>query len=291
MKLSDLLFASLLRITSWMPLSAIRRLAKTIGHQLVKRDARIAKITRRNLQECYPTLDDEQRNNLLNASVENTVAVSLEMGPVWLKPAEWVLNQIIEIEGEELVDQALARKKGILITCPHLGNWEVVGYWCGSKAPMTSMYAPPKSKYVADIILKSRQKNGSKLVPTNKSGVIAQMKALKRGEMVGILPDQKPKEGSGVFAPFMGVPAYTMTLVSTLARKTGAAVLMVTALRVEGGFKLVIQQAAEDISSIDLEVATKTLNEEVANLVSLAPEQYQWEYKRFSKSPDGTFIY
>jgi len=291
MKLSDLLFGSILRVTSWMQLSSVRSVAKFIGRQLVKRNAKIVKITRRNLAECYPSLSTEERDQLLMSSIEHTVAVSLEMGPVWLKPADWVLSQIVEIEGEHYVDSALAAKKGVLIACPHLGNWEVVGLWCGAKAPMTAMYAPPKSAYIADIILKSRQKNGSTLVPTDKTGVIAQMKALKRGEMVGILPDQKPKEGSGVFAPFMGVPAYTMTLVSTLAKKTGATVLMVTALRVDGGFKLIIKPGDQAIASADLNEATSSLNGAIEDLVNIAPQQYQWEYKRFSKSPDGTFIY
>ena len=58
------------------------------------------------------------------------------------------------------------------------------------------------------------------------------VQGLERGEYAGILPDQEPKAETGaVFAPFFGVPAYTMLLVNRLARRTGARVIFLFAER------------------------------------------------------------
>ena len=116
------------------------------------------------------------------------------------------------------------------------------------------------------------------------------MHALKRGEYVGILPDQEPKADRGaLFAPLFGVPAFTMLLVSRLARKTGARVVFMFAERLPGrrGFHVHCLPAAEDIGSENDEVAARALNEGVERCVALCPEQYIWPYKRFRHRPEG----
>jgi len=121
------------------------------------------------------------------------------------------------------------------------------------------------------------------------SGVRKLFKRLREGGVVGILPDQQPRQGEGQFAPFFGTPALTMVLLSRLAQRTGATVLFAFAERLPdgNGYRIHIQRAPEKIADADLPSAVAALNEGVENCVRIAPTQYQWAYKRYSIRPDS----
>ena len=152
---------------------------------------------------------------------------------------------------------------------------------------VTSMYEPPKMAQLEHWIKSSRQRAGATLVPTNVRGVAALLKALRRGETTAILPDQVPPAASGDFSPIFGVPAQTMTLVHNLIQKSVSQVLLCTALRADGGWRLHFMPAAEAINSADQQTSLDALNRGVESIVALAPSQYQWEYKRFKARPEG----
>ena len=107
------------------------------------------------------------------------------------------------------------------------------------------------------------------------------LKRLQSGGVLGILPDQQPKQGEGEFAPMFGVDAFTMTLLPKLAVRTGATVLFANAVRVSGGFRIEVRAAAPDVIDVN------TLNANVQSLVQPWLEQYQWSYKRYSMRPHG----
>jgi len=115
------------------------------------------------------------------------------------------------------------------------------------------------------------------------------MAALKRGEKVGILPDQDPSEGMGVFVPFFGVEANTMTLLSKLARRSGALVVVAYAQRLPRGrgFDAYFFPVGDDVLSADVERSAAALNETVERCVRHCPQQYMWSYKRYRTPPPG----
>ncbi len=127
---------------------------------------------------------------------------------------------------------------------------------------------------------------------SDAKGVRQILQVLKQQRIQAILPDQQPKSGQGIYAPFMGQPAYTMTLFSKMAIKTQAPVVLAVAERLSDGkgFDLHFRRASEAIYA-DLETSVATLNQEIATLVNLAPSQYQWTYKRFSIQADGSKPY
>jgi len=208
------------------------------------------------------------------------------MAYLLLRPADKVLSLIRGVSGGELVERGDGR--GVIVLSPHLGAWELAGLYLSSLGPTTTMYKP--QRLLNSLIYDARGRKGAELVPTDACGVRRLMQALKRGEYVGVLPDQEPKANKGaVFAPFFGVPAFTMLLVSKLARKTGARVVFMFAERLSGsrGFRIHCLPAPEGIDSEDDAVAAATLNEGVENCISVCPEQYVWPYKRFRHRPDG----
>jgi len=282
------LAVSALRLVGLLPLPAARRLGALMGRIAYRLNSRGAKITRENLALCLPHLNEQERERMTRASLRETGKVATEVCVIWRNNEVPVQSYIRRIEGEELARQPLADGKGLLILAPHLGNWEVLGLHLASLGPVTNLYQPPKLAGLDEVIRKGREKSGAQLVPTNAKGVAALLKNLKGGGICGILPDQNPNDpGSGDFAPFFGHAAFTMTLVHKLIQRTGCVAVFAFAKRVEGGFDLIYRAAPEEIYSDDQQISLTALNLGVERLVMEAPEQYQWEYKRFKVAPDG----
>jgi KDO2-lipid IV(A) lauroyltransferase len=255
--------------------------------------SRARQTTRQNLRLCFPALSDPELNRLAAASLRETARTALEMGKCWLLPLGKVLGYIREVEGREVLQDALDHGRGVVLLAPHLGNWEVFGYYFTEQYPTTFMYQPPKNSHFDNMIKSARSRGNARLAPTNRQGVSILLKTLKQGEMVGLLPDQEPGEDGGEFADFFATPALTMTLVSRLVERTGARVICGFARRLPGGrgFDLTIKAADPMIYDADLAKSVEGLNRSVEACVNEAVSQYQWEYKRFKRRPDGSRFY
>lgn len=278
---------AVIRLLGSLPLSLLRRLGGLFGAALYYSDNRAEKVTDENLQLCLPQLSAQARTQLAKSSLRESGKFAFESCAVWSRNRRWMLSKIGKIYGEELLQRELAQHRGLIVLSPHIGNWEVLGRYLNQFGEMTSLYQPPKQVYLEAVIRESRQRDGATLVPTTRKGVALLLEALKRGEITGILPDQCPEIGSGEFAPFYQHPAYTMTLIQGLVRRTGSTVLMGVALRVSGGFEVHFLEPDADIYAEDKHASLAAMNRSVERCIALAPEQYQWEYKRFRRQPEG----
>jgi Kdo2-lipid IVA lauroyltransferase/acyltransferase len=278
---------AILGLISLLPLPVARALGALIGQLawLVKSaGSRTALI---NLQHCFPHLNPHQVRRLAARSMRHWGMTLFEIPVVWRRASRG-FSWIREVQGAEVLDRAVARAKGIIFVSPHLGNWEFMGLWAGGRGPMTTLYQPPRRFNLDALLQQVRAKTGATLVPTNARGVASLIKALRNGHNVGILPDMVPPSSGGVFAPFFRLPAMTMTLIHSLAVRSEAAVIICFARRTRGGFTIVITEPGGDIYSADPAVSAGELNRTIEVLIEQAPEQYQWEYKRFKRDPDGS---
>ncbi len=276
----------MLKVLGRLPLSVGRALGGCAGWLMWLSSGRSARITRQNLALCQPQIKDRARERLVRQSLTETGKTVAEAAAVWTHSREWLQRHIIEVENDQLLGAALAEGQGLLVLAPHLGNWEVVGPFLADYGRLTALYQPPRQAALDQMILEGRRKGNIDLAPTNLRGVSQLLKALKRGEMVGILPDQVPEPGNGAeVAPFFGQPALTMTLVHSLIQRTGCRVVSVFAQRVPKGFKLVVLPVDERIYAKDAVESVAGLNRSVEDCVVRAPTQYQWEYKRFRRLP------
>jgi KDO2-lipid IV(A) lauroyltransferase len=212
-----------------------------------------------------------------------------ETSRCWTRPAAANLALVREVVGAEWLDAAQAARAGVIVAAPHQGNWELLNQWLASRGPISIVYRPPRQAWVEDLLRRARGHANVTQVRAEAAGVRQLFRTLKLGGTVGILPDQQPKRGDGEFAPFFGVPALTMTLLSRLANKSGAQVLFAWAERLPGstGFRIRLVPATADIASDDAVHAVAALNAGVEACVRIAPEQYQWSYKRYSMRPPG----
>ena len=279
----------LIRFFALFSLRSQQRIGAWLGALAWRLPGRSAHVTQVNLEKCWPELSDPQREQLARDSMRETGKTALEMAMAWGWSTEKALATIRRVEGEDLVQEALAQGKGLVLLGPHLGNWELVGLYLSSRFQMAALYEPPKLKEFESFMIDQRSRMGSELVPTNKRGVMRLLQILKGGGVIAILPDQEPDLAGGEFAPFFGVQANSIKLVSKLINKTGAQALCVFAKRLPDGrgFDICFRPVDAQLYSPDLATSVAGLNLSVEHCVREIPEQYQWEYKRFKKRPPG----
>jgi KDO2-lipid IV(A) lauroyltransferase len=287
------LSVAVLYLLAALPLSLAQKLGEWIGSRIYRKKGASYKITQKNIELCFPELDAAAKDDLVKKSLVETGKFAGEMGMSWIWSSDRVAKKIRKVHNEEVMAEGLAKGKGVILIAPHLGNWEVIGLYLSMHYSITSMYRPPKLEQMDRLIKKKRARMGSKMAPANVKGVRMSMKALKAGEVLGILPDQEADKGSGIFAPFFGQEAYSMKLLPQLAAQTGAAVVSAYAKRLPGaqGFEIFFQRVPAQINEKDLLVSATAMNAAVESCVREIPEQYQWEYKRFQHRSDGSRLY
>lgn len=283
------IFVGLIKLLGLIPFATAQRIGHWLGRQAFKRPTTMRAVAEINIAMCYPELSPEQQRELVQASLCETGMLGAEMGVMWGAGAEKGRTLVRRIHNLEIFTDAIASGKGVLFNVPHLGNWEILNHVVTQYATFTALYKPAKNKVLDRWMRSSRQKTGCIVVPTNSAGIKAFFLALTDGQVAGILPDQEPKERSGVFAPFMGVSALTPKLPHELLMKTGARAVFGFAKRLPQGegFDVYFFAADEELYSEDLQVSAASMNRTLEAMVRLAPEQYQWTYKRFRRRPDG----
>ncbi len=196
-------------------------------------------------------------------------------------------------QGTEAVDAAYAARKGVVFLTPHLGCFEITAQGLAERyhaeyGPITVLYRPARQPALTEVTRTARQREGLETAPTNLSGVRQMIKALRAGRAVGLLPDQVPPEGQGVWSPVFGQPAYTMTLGARLIQQTGATPLLVWGERLPRaqGFLVHFEPFPEPLSD-DLETAVAQINRAMEKLIRQCPQQYLWGYGRY-KTPRGS---
>ena len=267
-------------------LKSCHRIGAIFGWLLSITPNRNLHVTTINIQLCFPEMDKQQQQQLIKKSLIETGKTLTEAIPMWQWNKDKLFNLIKRVHGERLLQDALKCKKGVILAAPHMGNWELLGLYCSAKYPTTSMYQKPKMAQLETIVKNGRERFGANLVPTDNQGIRAMLKALQKNELVCVLPDQEPSEGNGIFSPFFGIQAYSMTLISRFANKTGAKVIIAYAKRLTHGHGYEIFFTESDKLNTDsIEDSVSHLNLEVEKRIREIPEQYQWSYKRFRKQP------
>ena len=240
-----------------------------------------------------PTYRRHMRENLALAgrptglfeAVPEAGKTLLELPWIWLRPQETVVGAVVQVSGWDLVEAAWRDGRGILFLTPHLGCFEITAQYYAARRPITVPYRKPKQAWLGPLVEEGRGAN-LRLAPADLSGVRRLMKALRQGEAAGMLPDQVPGRGEGLWAPFFGRPAYTMTLAARLA-ESGAAVILAYAERLHfgAGYHLRLFPLSAPLEG-GLEARAAGINRELEGLVRRCPGQYLWGYNRY-KIPAG----
>lgn len=282
--MSSFFFKTLFLVLARLPLVWLHGLGSLLGRITYVSSKQYAARTRENLSQSTLARDDSHYTELLRRTVSEAGKSIVELPWIWGRPIDEVSASIQDCQGWEHAEQAHARGNGIIFLTPHWGCFEVISLYIGQRLPMTSLYRVPKQRWVEEVMIKGRARGLVKLATADMRGVRTLFKALKRGEAIGLLPDQVPSGGEGEWIDFFSRPAYTMTLSGRLAESSNASVLMAYAERLPlgHGYKLNFEPLPLDFTkSVPLQI-----NAALERVIAISPAQYLWSYNRY-KVPHG----
>ncbi|MBS7808176.1 lysophospholipid acyltransferase family protein [Variovorax sp. PCZ-1] len=220
----------------------------------------------------------------VRGSVAHAGRMVAELPRLW-----WGAPVPIQWDGVSLIDEAHASGKGIVFLTPHLGCFEVTAQAYAQRyAPqgkaITVLYRPARKAWLQSLMSQSRHRSGLTAAPATLAGVKTLVKALRSGQALGILPDQVPPLGLGVWSSFFGQPAYSMTLPARLVKQTGATILLAWGERLPGGkgYCVHLRPFAKELSDTPEQSAAQ-INAAMESLVRECPKQYLWGYARYKQ--------
>ena len=278
----------LFRFFSLLPLSVLHALGGVLGWLVWAASPRYRAQFRANVTQAGLAFEAAQ------PAIAEAGRFVAELPKLWLRPQSQSCLGNVQMQGQSQADQAFAQGRGVIFFGPHCGSFEL-----GPQAlaelygPITALYRPARKRWLATLEQASRQRPQLSVVPASLSGIRLMHKALRANRAVALLTDQVPPDGLGVWAPFFGKPAYTMTLAARLALQSGAVLLPVSAERLPQGRGYIVkiwpavpgpEGATAPSFAADLTAQVTRINQAIEAIVLSQPGQYLWAYGRY-KTP------
>ena len=220
----------------------------------------------------------------VRSAVGHAGRMVFEMPKIWLgtMPRSQMVNS-------ECVQRAYEAGKGVVFLTPHLGCFELsvqdaARRWAPDFGDITVLYRPARQAWLAHILETARNRPGVQAVPTTLAGVRQMIKTLRKGSAVGLLPDQVPPQGQGMWSPFFGRDPYTMTLAARLALQTGATIIVARCERLSWGrgYTLYFEELGMPLWA-ELDGAVHQINAAMERTIRGCPSQYLWGYGRYKQ--------
>ena len=276
----------LIRITAFFPYSWVVAIGKKVGWVLRKLGGSRVRITRRNLELCFPEKSALEREQLLEKNFEALGVSFLESGLAWWGSDQRILK-MATIEGLELVEQRLAQGKKTIMIGFHFVPLEMCARLCATKVDFNALYKPQNNGVFEWISAKRRGINNMHLIPRKK--IKYMLGLLDEGKTILLAPDQDLGVKCGIFVPFFGIPAATIPSVSEYARQTNSEVVYFNFYRNPdfSGFTLKFSEPLENFPSGDDYADTARINVMVEEAIRAHPDQYLWQHRRFKNRPEG----
>jgi KDO2-lipid IV(A) lauroyltransferase len=269
----------LFRLFSFLPLSILQAAGSLAGRLAYAMSADYRQRLTANLQRAGFI-------NQLPAAIREAGKNIFELPFIWCAPPRRVL-QTAQVLNWDIAQAAIDAGRGVIFLTPHLGCFEIIAQVIAARLPLTALYRPPRKSALKPLIEGARQRANLILAPANLRGVRTLLKTLKAGGAIGLLPDQVPQQGEGVWANFFGNPAYTMTLPAKLQQMTRAPLVLSYAERLPAGRGYLIRFAAFELpASTDPLQQANAINRAMEELIACCPAQYFWSYNRY-KTPAG----
>jgi KDO2-lipid IV(A) lauroyltransferase len=277
-KFESLMLIIVFRLLSWLPLSVLHAAGVALGWLVYL----LSPSYRRTLKE---NIGRAGFADHLRAAIGETGKSITELPFVWYADPAYVAKAV-KMENWEVVQRAFDAGNGVLFLTPHLGCFEATAQAMAEHTPLTVLYRPPRKAILKPLLEDARARHNLALAPANLAGVRMLFKALKKNGVIGLLPDQVPQLGEGVWANFFGTPAYTMTLPAKLHQMTGAPIILTYAERLPHGKGYVMHFVPfEGILSGSAEQQAEMINAAMEKLIARCPAQYFWSYKRYKVPP------
>ena len=275
-----------LTLFSYISLKNIHFLGEVTGFLLSIVPNSLKTTTRTNLKICFPEKTQMEIDILTRKSLKETSKSLFESGKCWITYPRLDINKLVEVEGKDLILKSLEEGRGVILFTSHIGNIEILLNFVANNFKSTIPYTPAKISALDSIVNNARGLMGANMVKADSGGVKSSLIALKEGNLIMMASDQVPKKSNGIISNFFGVSALTVTLISTLSKKTKSPCHTVTCLRQNRGqgFRIIFSKKINQMNDLDVQEGVNLMNRELEKCIMKAPEQYAWEYKRFKHS-------
>ena len=275
-----------LTLFSYISLKNIHFLGEISGFLLSVVPNSLRNTTKTNLKLCFPDKTLKQIRILTRKSLKETSKSLFESGKCWIAYPKLDISKLVVVEGKDLVLRSLEEGRGVILFTPHIGNMEILINFIANNFKSTIPYTPAKISALDSIMNSARGLMGANMVRADSGGVKSSLVALKEGHLVMMASDQVPKKSNGIISSFFGVSALTVSLISSLSKKTKSPCHSVTCLRRSRGqgFKIIFSKKINQLNELDVQEGVNLMNRELEKCIMKAPEQYAWEYKRFKHS-------
>ncbi|WP_312379982.1 lipid A biosynthesis lauroyl acyltransferase [Stutzerimonas balearica] len=271
-----------------LPYAALLRLGRVLGALMYRVAGARRRIARRNLELCFPALDEAARERLLKDNFASTGIAFFEMAMSWWWPRAR-LQRLAHIEGLEHLQAAQAEGRGVILMALHFTTLEIGAALLGQRHTIDGMYREHKNPLFDYIQRRGRERHNLDASAIEREDVRGMLKVLRAGRAIWYAPDQDYGRKQSLFVPLFGIPAATVTATTKFARLGRALVLPFTQERLAdgSGYRLVIHPPLADFPGESEEADCLRINRWVEQVVSATPEQYLWAHRRFKTRPEG----
>jgi KDO2-lipid IV(A) lauroyltransferase len=274
---------ALMWLIHWLPFRAVAAIGNAVGGVLFWLIPERRRVTRINLEKCFPTMPVAEREQLARAAFRAFCRGFVERAVLWWAPPERI-KRMVRVEGMEHLDAAGPR---VVVLAPHFAGVEAGGLRVSIDRDMSSLYQHQKDPAFDRVLLKGRTRFRPHIV-SRQQGLRKVLRWIKAGIPFYYLPDLDFGRKGTTFVPFFGVPAATAVGLSYIARSTGAVIVpCVVRMLPEGGYVARFYPAWTDFPSGDEAADARRMMAFIEERVLEMPEQYHWLHKRFKTRPEG----
>jgi len=267
----------------FLPLRLVAPIGNAVGAAAFWLIPERRKVTRINLQKCFPQLSRNEREKLARAHFRAFCRSFVERGILWWGSRARIAR-LVQLEGLE----HLPKGRPTILFAPHFVGLDATLLRLSLDYPVAMMYSRQKDPRFERLLYRGRTRFGGRMFP-RQAGVKEGLRAIESGALYYYLPDLDYGPKRSVFVPFFGVPAATVTGLSYIARETRAVVVPCVTRMLPGGegYRAMLYPAWKDFPSGDDAADARRMLAFVEERVREMPEQYFWLHKRFKTRPEG----
>jgi len=203
------------------------------------------------------------------------------------------VKRLVRVRGIENLNNALAKKRGVIAVTAHFGNFPVMQFKLACEGyEINSIIRRMRDPLANKFFLKKRNEWGVKTIykEPRTACVSSSIKSLKNNEILFILLDQNFGTG-GVFVNFFNRKAATATGPVILAQRTNAVILPMFIVHDHTGkHVLLIDKEVELTNTADkqetIQTNTQRLTDIIESYIRKYPAEWSWIHRRWKTQPE-----